>query len=171
MTTAANVTSQIGSVLADVLRADHGTQSRVADRLGWSRQRVFEMLAGRVVSPFEQVKRVILTLRAAKNPQADAPFEALADELDFVTHRRDHALPSDDASFAVMLREVADVVDAHAKATDGENDEADALCFLSALRDLESAVCAFADRIKSRMEMSAPRRVAAWTVRIGKETK
>jgi hypothetical protein len=172
MTTSASVNSRIVGAVATAFRAaGYGVQARVADALGWPRQLLSDVVLGKRVSPFEQSARIIRTLRAAKVEEADAPFQVLADDLDYVVHRRDHALPSDGASLAATMREMADVLAAHADATDGENDDADTLCLLTELRQLEATVCAFADRLKSRLEMSSPRRIAAWTVRSGKEAK
>lgn len=166
MTQTANVTpDQVAIALASALRVGHGYQSCVAASLNWPRQRVSEMLSGANVSPFEQVRRVVETLRNNGNALADEPFLALSRELGFVSYRHERAEASDAACLVSTMREMADVVEAHALANDGEHDEEDALALVTQLHELQEAAAAFADRLESQLRKSAPRRVAAWTVR------
>lgn len=171
MTTMPNVPDTLSRAVTLTLRAGHGHQAAVAAALGWPRQRVNDILRGVRPHPFEQSRDFIECCRRNGNAESEGPFLELSRQLGYVSHRRGSTTPTDADDFAGTLREVADVVNAHAAATDGRDDDEDTLDLVRQLRELEEKACAFADRLEDKARQSSPRRIAAWTVRIGKEAK
>lgn len=92
----------------------YGDRTSIANELGISVNAVARMVGGYRPDPFERSRRATLLMRANANPKSEQPFLALSRDLGYVSYRTDE--PGRGESFARILNETADVVNAHASA-------------------------------------------------------
>jgi hypothetical protein len=99
-------TFTVAPILRETFR--YGDASSVGRALVIPPQRIDDMLAGRRPNPFDQAAIIVEQLRRNGNDASDAGLLALNRRLDYTAFRNTNTI--DDARFADLLNEVADVV-------------------------------------------------------------